>query len=134
MEVTAGERKPDAAVRIGKRKANMAKYCFIECLDRFLFIRKCGGLNFVQHKGVTTHGTLTKNHHVTGQDVSAFYRDRNRHTLITAAKVVIWPKHNTFTAMHIHGVIHGNSRPLGEMIFTNGRDHRGLFTQVYAHG
>ena len=77
---------------------------------------------------MTTHRTLTEYHHVSGQNVRPFNSNRYRNALIAAAQVIIWPKHNAFTTMHIHRIIDDLAHFFSQMVLTNGGDNRRFFT------
>ena len=119
MEVPICQRKPSTANRIRYCKTNVSKHGFVEGLKRFVFIVNGCRFDFFQYIRVTTHRTLTKNHHVTGQNVCPFHGNGNRHALIASTQVVIWTKHDPFTTVNIHRVVNNGARAFGQMIFTN---------------
>ena len=80
-------------------------------------------IDFFQQIRMTTHRTLTKNDHVTRQNIRAFHRDTDRNLLISTPQIIPRTDANTFATVNIHRVIHRLTPAFGQMVFDDGRSH-----------
>ena len=90
--------------------------------------------NFLQHIRVAADGALPEDNHASGQNVGAFDGNADGNLLIGAAKIIVRPQADALAAMHVHRVVDDRAPAFGAMIFDDGGDHRGFFTQVDGAG
>ncbi|MNB87876.1 hypothetical protein D3C75_348810 [compost metagenome] len=96
--------------------ANVFEQQFIEGIH-IVILR---GVHLCQHVRMAADGTLTEDHHASGQNICPFYGDGNRRALIAAGQEVAFAEHNAFTAGDIHRINDRLLRTVGTVILHDG--------------
>ena len=103
-------------------------------MQTLLAVGRLRGLHLGQHVGMAADRALAEDDQAAGQDVGAFHGDADGNLLVGAAQEVGRSEADALAADHVHAVVDDLARALGDVVFDDGGDDRGLFAQVHRAG
>ena len=110
--------------------ADVAVEDVVEIGERGVAIRVVGGLDFVEHVGMTADRALAVDHHAAREDVGAFDGDVDRRGLEAACHRIAGPEHDGLAGVDIHRILGDVLGHGGDVIFGDRGGHGRFFAQI----
>ena len=130
----AGQRGAQRAQLVLHDEAHVAPEGAVEVMQTLLAVGRLRGLHLGQHVGMAADRALAEDDQAAGQDVGAFHGDADGNLLVGAAQEVGRSQADALASDHVHAVVDDLARALGDVVFDDGGDDRGLFAQVHRAG